>query len=185
MLDSSPTGPYHFTPTPYPPVALSSTVSTTVELLHVHFGNPSLSSKTHSTYTQKFKQFSDALVQHAAGYKGAAGGFTCEGDILNPSTNTRGQAFVAAVGWESVQAHMKYRETEAFKEDIKLLRGEEVKGMEMVHFFPHDVGLGTSGMGQMRGDAQEEVLNPQGNKGAAPEARSDGTTTKKHHGWGT
>lgn len=80
---------------------------------------------------------------------------------------------------------MKYRETDSFKEEIKLLRGEEVKGMEVSHILPQDAAMGVGGTGSTPGDAQEEVLNPQGNKGAAPEARSDGTTTKKHHGWGT
>ncbi|KAI1491978.1 Alpha/Beta hydrolase protein [Biscogniauxia mediterranea] len=43
-------------------------------------------------------------------------------------------AFVLCLGWESVQAHMRFRDTEEFQRCIPLIRGiEGLKGSEMAH----------------------------------------------------
>lgn len=63
------------------------------------------------------------------GYKGGAVGTTYE---EMEKDGVKGKGAVLAIGWESVQKHMEFRETEAFKEKIGLLR-QGAKGIEMGH----------------------------------------------------
>ena len=65
----------------------------------------------------------------AAGYLGAAYGITHEEVEYR---GVKGKAAVIAIGWTSKEAHMEFRETQTFKENIGLLRGE-AKAIEMHH----------------------------------------------------
>lgn len=65
----------------------------------------------------------------AAGYLGAAYGITHEEVEYK---GVKGKAAVLAIGWTSKEAHMAFRETQTFKENIGLLRGE-AKAIEMHH----------------------------------------------------
>jgi len=65
----------------------------------------------------------------AAGYLGAAYGITHEEVEYK---GVKGKAAVIAIGWTSKEAHMEFRETQTFKENIGLLRGE-AKAIEMHH----------------------------------------------------
>ena len=65
----------------------------------------------------------------AAGYLGIAYGITHEEVEYK---GVKGKAAVIAIGWKSVEAHMSFRETQTFKENIGLLRGE-AKAIEMHH----------------------------------------------------
>ena len=64
-----------------------------------------------------------------AGFVGAAYGVTHEEVEYK---GVKGKAAVVVIGWESVEAHMSFRETQTFKENIGLLRGE-AKAIEMHH----------------------------------------------------
>jgi hypothetical protein len=64
-----------------------------------------------------------------AGYLGIAYGITHEEVEYK---GVKGKAAVIAIGWKSVEAHMSFRETQTFKENIGLLRGE-AKAIEMHH----------------------------------------------------
>lgn len=63
------------------------------------------------------------------GYRGGAVGTTYE---EMEKDGVKGKGAVLAIGWESVQKHMEFRETEKFKENIGLLR-QGAKGIEMGH----------------------------------------------------
>lgn len=65
----------------------------------------------------------------AAGYLGGAYGITHEEVEYK---GVKGKAAVIAIGWTSKEAHMNFRETQTFKENIGLLRGE-AKAIEMHH----------------------------------------------------
>lgn len=65
----------------------------------------------------------------AVGYVGAAYGITHEEVEYK---GVKGKAAVIAIGWTSKEAHMEFRETQTFKENIGLLRGE-AKAIEMHH----------------------------------------------------
>ena len=64
-----------------------------------------------------------------AGYLGIVYGITHEEVEYK---GVKGKAAVIAIGWKSVEAHMSFRETQTFKENIGLLRGE-AKAIEMHH----------------------------------------------------
>jgi heme-degrading monooxygenase HmoA len=61
----------------------------------------------------------DVLREGAEGYLGHAVGVTHE---VVEHEGVKGKAAVLAVGWQSKDAHMAYRETQSFKDNIHLLR---------------------------------------------------------------
>lgn len=75
----------------------------------------------------KFQKNAEELIstvkENAEGFKAASGGWVIE-DVEHESIGSgkKGKAFVAVIGWESVEAHMKFRETQCFKDNIHLLR---------------------------------------------------------------
>lgn len=74
----------------------------------------------------------DAAITKAgiAGYKGAAYGFTQE--EVEHVAGKKGKAAVLVIGWDTVDSHLQFRETEVFKEHIGSLRNGIV-GADMVH----------------------------------------------------
>jgi heme-degrading monooxygenase HmoA len=71
------------------------------------------------------------------GYLGVAYGETME-DVKKHADQGKdgvkeGKAVVLLIGWESKELHMKFRETDTFKENIHFLR-EKTGGVEMVSF---------------------------------------------------
>jgi len=67
--------------------------------------------------------------EEIAGYLGIAVGKTHE-EV--EKDGVKGHAMVAAIGWQSVDAHMEFRNTRTFKDIIPLLRSTS-KGVEMHH----------------------------------------------------
>ncbi|KAH7400081.1 hypothetical protein BKA64DRAFT_707761 [Cadophora sp. MPI-SDFR-AT-0126] len=64
---------------------------------------------------------------------GGAWGDSVEADVgKHVDGSVKGRATVLLVGWESKEAHMKFRETEVFEKNIGLLR-EGMGGVEMFH----------------------------------------------------
>ncbi|KAL1643709.1 hypothetical protein SLS58_004724 [Diplodia intermedia] len=82
--------------------------------------------------------FARAAAEHAEGLRGSAGAWADEDAVEHASLKKgeegegRGRLFLALIGWESVDAHMAYRDTAAFKESIVKLRAL-VSGIEMHH----------------------------------------------------
>ncbi|WPH04201.1 Hypothetical protein R9X50_00708900 [Acrodontium crateriforme] len=72
-----------------------------------------------------------------AGYHGLAVGVTHE---ELEREGVKGQAAVAIIGWDSVEKHMEFRNTDAFKENIHLLRSS-MKKVEMHHVAVMSVAL--------------------------------------------
>lgn len=71
----------------------------------------------------------EVIEKAAEGFLGAAYGVTHEEVEYQ---GVKGKAAMLAVGWTSVEAHQKFHETETFRENIGLVRGE-AKGVEMHH----------------------------------------------------
>ncbi|KAK0104159.1 hypothetical protein ONS96_005253 [Cadophora gregata f. sp. sojae] len=64
---------------------------------------------------------------------GSAWGDSVETDVGKHADGTvKGKATVLLIGWESKEAHMKFRETETFEKNIGLLR-EGMGGTELFH----------------------------------------------------
>jgi hypothetical protein len=74
------------------------------------------------------------------GYFGASGGVSVEEVVKHSEVGTeeegkegvRRKAFTALLGWESKGHHMRFRETELFRENIGLIRVKN-RGAEMFH----------------------------------------------------
>ena len=81
------------------------------------------------TNTQKF---AEVLSKNAEGFLGMTSGWSVE-DVEHEKLGAgqKGKIFALALGWESVDAHMKATKTQAFKDNIHLLG--EAKTIEMHH----------------------------------------------------
>ena len=127
-LVDGPVSMRHANFSPHPPSsAISSTTSPVTEVLTAYFDSQD------SSFAEKYAQFASALIDDGS-CKAAAGGWVME-DVEHGSLGAgkKGKAFVACLGWDSKKAHMKARETPAFKNNIQLLRGPEVKALEVYH----------------------------------------------------
>lgn len=125
MLDGDP-HLFHVHFDPHPPTAATSAPVT--ELATFHFPS-SLSASQQSAFVNAFHSFRETAEKNADGLKGITSGWAVE-DL--EYQGEKGKAFVAAFGWDTVDAHMAYRETDAFKESITNLR-EKARGVEMHH----------------------------------------------------
>jgi len=118
---------HHFIPTPSPPSSIlnQAPVIEFVTFFQIHPDFPSAAEKWLKA------------IGTPAGNFGYASGETVEevtkhADIVAGKEDSKGKGFVFLIGWESVQAHMNFRETETFKSNIGLIRGNH-GGPEMFH----------------------------------------------------
>ena len=109
--------------TPHPPTAALGTASPVTEVLTCYFD------KVNDGFESKINQLIRAIADNSKDFKAASGGWVIE-DV--EYKGKKGKAYVAVVGWESVEAHMSFRETRAFKDNIHLLR-EDPLGLEVHH----------------------------------------------------
>lgn len=125
---------FHLTPTPFPPTVLST--APVVEILSFFNQGPEFLSNM-----QKFVELAESKRQEGLvpGLYGGAYGESVEvGQIKHAEVlegkeaGGEGKAVVGWLGWESVEAHMAFRETDPFKESIGLLRGGK-SGPEVFH----------------------------------------------------
>ncbi|KAF2813753.1 uncharacterized protein BDZ99DRAFT_436210 [Mytilinidion resinicola] len=83
-------------------------------------------------FNANFAKFKAIIDESAEGAKGVVGGWSVE-EV--PPAEGDAKLFVGAIGWESIDAHMEFRKTEAFKEAIPLLReGSDKITMHHVKF---------------------------------------------------
>jgi hypothetical protein len=123
--------------TPHPPsAAVSNTTSPVTEVITCYF------SAENDSFEENVNKLIPIIKEKAKGFKAASGGWVIE-DVEHESIGSgkKGKAFVAVIGyvpsrrrfvdtiltpessrWESVEAHMKFRETQTFKDNIHLLR---------------------------------------------------------------
>lgn len=113
----------HANLTPHPATAALGTASPVTEVLTVYV------EKEENDFVTKINQLAKVISENADGYKGVAGGWVIE-DV--EYKGKKGKAYVVTLGWESVEAHMAFRETAAFKENIHLIRDGPL-GMELHH----------------------------------------------------
>ncbi|KAK5192463.1 hypothetical protein LTR99_009784 [Exophiala xenobiotica] len=181
LILGGPTNLYHAQFTPHPPTAaLSDTTSPTTEIVTMWFPT-SYSEEDKKKVVDDAKALVAVVEKEAKTYRASAGGWV-EEDIDIPGTDEKGKAYVLLIGWTSVEAHMEFRETNAFKENIHYLRdAKDLKKLEAVHASMTEVTGGAAGVGDVsdvQPDIQGEVLNPQSGSKNPPKTKSDGTTTK-------
>ena len=185
MCDINAAQIYHAHLTPHPATeALSDRVSPATEILTVYFPS-GYSQADQDTFLDNFKKLVKAIEDNADTYTGSAGGWVQE-EIPILGTSEKGKAYVALIGWKSMEDHTAFREHQAFKDNIHHLRGaKDVKHLGVVHYSGTEVQPGAGGVGDMSGgalpSAQEEILNPQeGGPKHAPKTTSEGETTKNN-----
>jgi len=76
------------------------------------------------------RQFTDMLTKEADGLVALDLGWIQEEVEYE---GAKGRAMFAVMGWTSVDAHMAFRGSESFKNNVHLLR-DEPKGIEMHHY---------------------------------------------------
>lgn len=126
---------HHATLTPHAAAAAAlGTASPVTEVLTCYFdkkdeGGGGFEAK----FEAKFEQLAQVVAAHAEGFRGgAAGGWVVEEEGVEFKGEKGKRAYVGLLGWESKEAHMAFRETEAFRDNIHLLREDPV-GMEVHH----------------------------------------------------
>ncbi|KAL8805413.1 MAG: hypothetical protein Q9182_001979 [Xanthomendoza sp. 2 TL-2023] len=120
----------HFSPHP-PSVAVSGTVAPVTEMIAHHFSSD-ISDDDRASFESNMKKFAQLLEEKAAGFKGFAGGWVVE-DIEHAEVGGKTKTWQSCVGWQSVEAHMAFRETEEFKDNVHLIRPEYKKAASVHH----------------------------------------------------
>jgi len=118
---------YHTTMPLTTPFAGPATAPTT-ELVSLYFEL----SYPQADFDASWAEFARLFNENAKGFHGCAGGWSIEEVEREDIEGGKARVFLAALGWDSVEAHMAFRETPTFKEAIPLLRGG-AKAIEVHH----------------------------------------------------
>jgi hypothetical protein len=72
----------------------------------------------------QFQLFADRALAQCSDVVGVSAGWGVEKDfpVRGGEEGQKGTLFTALIGWPSIDAHMKFRETDVFKENVGLLR---------------------------------------------------------------
>ncbi|KAK2599521.1 hypothetical protein N8I77_011272 [Diaporthe amygdali] len=121
----------HFNLAPYPHTALRAPVT---EILLIWFPSDA-SQEVRDAATTRLQKFADAISEYAD-IKAINFGWGVENDfpVRDGEEGQKGSVLTAQVGWSSIEAHIQFRETDTFKDNIHLLR--EIEGkikMTMFH----------------------------------------------------
>ena len=115
---------------PHPPSAALSRAPVT-ERLTLYF-SADIPEAEIKSFDNNVKKFLNVLKENAGdGFKALAVGWVVE-ELDREGVEGKAKALTGVIGWDSVEAHMKFREHPAFKENAGLLR-EGVKAAEIHH----------------------------------------------------
>ena len=115
---------------PFPPTTLSKTVSPMTEILTCHF-DPSVDT---SAAQSAIKKLVSVVEANAPGYKGYVDGWGEELQENSNSLDGKTKVYICCLGWNSKDDHMRFRDTQLFKDNIHHLRdAPHLKDMQMVH----------------------------------------------------
>jgi hypothetical protein len=113
--------------------ALFATVAAApvVELLRMYFPLDVDTGEVEKVWTG----FMKVLEENAEGYHSTSCGWVVE-DLDYEKVDGKAKGFTAAIGWESIEAHAKYRNTQMFKDSILKVRnigkGSTVVSLKML-----------------------------------------------------
>jgi hypothetical protein len=122
---------FHITPTPFPPRILS--LAPVIEFATFYSIEPGFLSNK-----EKFSNILEKNKESIDGYIGYSYGESVEEIVKHAEQGTaeakgkEGKAVTALLGWRSKEDHLKFRETELFKENIGLMR-EKTRGAALFH----------------------------------------------------
>ncbi|KAI1033148.1 hypothetical protein LB505_010583 [Fusarium chuoi] len=118
----------HVTLTPFPPEdVLNKDCSPVTEVLLAFFP-PDYDVASRATATRRLEEFTGVALKTSRDWRGISYGWSVENDVpIRGEEGKTGSMLAAFIGWPSVEAHQKFRETDDFKENIGLLR--EIPGL--------------------------------------------------------
>ena len=117
---------------PHPPsAALSGTTTSVTEMIN-HYFAADISQSEQSSFESSMKQFSQVLEEKAEGFKGLAAGWVVE-EVEHEGVEGKAKCWLSCLGWQSVEAHMAFRETKDFKDNVHLIRPDFMKAITAHH----------------------------------------------------
>ncbi|KAI9803899.1 MAG: hypothetical protein M1825_001779 [Sarcosagium campestre] len=119
---------YHVNFAPHPPPAFRAPVTEYFATFH----HPAISADERCSFETAIAAITRA-VDGAKGSKGVAGGWVLEELDYERLPGGKAKPYVAVYGWESVEAHMAFRETDAFAATIGPIRSALKGNMSMHH----------------------------------------------------
>lgn len=125
-------GVLHVEFNPHPPSAAVSGTSSPVTEVVDHYFVADLSDSEKSDFESNLSKFVKVLEEKADGYKGFAGGWIVE-EQEHKDMEGKARVWQSCIGWESVDAHMAFRETQVFRDNVHLMRPESRKAVTMHH----------------------------------------------------
>lgn len=108
----------------------TAAVAPIVEMLTLYFPNDV--DQTNADIT--LINFIQTIVDNAKGFVGYTTGWVAE-ELEHEKIEGKARAYTVAIGWESLEAHMVYRDTQTFKDDIMKVRAI-AKGSTVVSEYP-------------------------------------------------
>ena len=115
---------------PLPPATAASRFSAPVTEFVTFYLPSETSEADKNEFHEGMTEFGKVFQEHADGFRGTSTGWAVE-ELEHPSVGT-GLGYVVVVGWDSVDAHMAFRETNEFKDAMGKL-GSKIKGAVMHH----------------------------------------------------
>jgi hypothetical protein len=120
---------YHVHVEPAPPTRAFGEVT---EFIQIYFP-ADYSPEDQKVFHENMKKFGGIVEDNWKECRGTAGGWVVE-ELEDPKSGSKAKVYVELIGWVSVDSHMRYRETQAFKDSIHLLRGaKDLKNLAVVH----------------------------------------------------
>ena len=83
------------------------------------------------SYEENIQEFVKTLEERAKGFKGCTMGWVVE-ELEHENVEGKCKAYAGAIGWDSVQAHMAFKETQAYKDNVHLF-DTGLKASEVYH----------------------------------------------------
>lgn len=96
---------------------ITAAVAPIVEMLTLYF--PDHVNRTNVDTT--LLDFIQTIVENAKGFVGYTTGWVVE-ELEHEKIDGKARAYAVAIGWESLEAHMAYRDTQTFKDNIVKVR---------------------------------------------------------------
>lgn len=121
----------HANLSPHPPsVALSGTSAVTEVVGHYFAAD--ISESDQSSFESNLKKFVKVLEGKADGFTAFAGGWVIE-EQEHEEVKGKAKSWHSCIGWQSVDAHMAFRQTQDFKDNVHLMTPETKKASTMHH----------------------------------------------------
>ncbi|CAM1509556.1 Fc.00g032950.m01.CDS01 [Cosmosporella sp. VM-42] len=113
----------HVTVNPTPPIqVLDNSITPVTEVLSIYF-HSDIDDSSKANAVSRLEEFAETGLKTSPDFKGISYGWSAEDDVpIRGEEDKTGSMLVAFIGWPSVEAHMKFRDTQEFKDSIGLLR---------------------------------------------------------------